>query len=349
MIYLALTWDYELFFNRTYASDEQILIEPTAQILNLLNKHSVQSTFFIDMCMMKQYESYGNDSFVSCLENQIKDIDKSKHEVGLHLHTSWLKAEKVNDEWKFNPKYYKLSFFSEDEIREIVSYGIKRINDILIASGSGNSCTSFRAGGYCYEPEPFLSQVLVDNGVNIDSSVYRYASNRSLNQSFDYTNTPKLPYWFYSSYNRVPERTKNEIIEIPITSVRRTPIMWYLGHKNSLKRIEKRGEASVQIRNNKWKTITEKMLNRFYGAIPLSMDNQNNDLMWNVIKKYRIQDNNHNKFLVAIGHPKFQEKCTIDNLEQFISRCKDTGVIFCTLRKMRNIISESRGGENYDT
>ena len=50
MMYLSITFDYELFFGNNYGSYDDVLFEPTYMLIDELNKKGVSATFFADVC-----------------------------------------------------------------------------------------------------------------------------------------------------------------------------------------------------------------------------------------------------------------------------------------------------------
>ena len=56
---ILLTFDYELFFNETDYSENEVLIGPTYMLDSIMSQYGINGTFFVDMSSIVRYEQLG--------------------------------------------------------------------------------------------------------------------------------------------------------------------------------------------------------------------------------------------------------------------------------------------------
>ena len=165
---IYLTFDYELFFGDHSGSVEKCMLEPTQHLFDLADGENVHYTFFVDVGYLiasSKYAELENDR--TRVERQIKEMIDRGHDVQLHIHPHWQKAEYADGEWKMNTRgAYKISDFTQDEIDEIFG-NYKHYLETLI----GRKVCAFRAGGWCIQPFEAFKEVFTKYELNIDSSV----------------------------------------------------------------------------------------------------------------------------------------------------------------------------------
>ena len=77
MIHLCLTYDYELFFGKSYCSEKEVLIEPTEKLLGMYDEHNIKVTLFADVCSIMRYEELKIGDFSGLAKQQLKDAVNS--------------------------------------------------------------------------------------------------------------------------------------------------------------------------------------------------------------------------------------------------------------------------------
>lgn len=321
MLYILLTFDYELFFNRTYSTNEDILIKPTQDLMDIMSVNGVKGTFFVDTCMLKKFHETGyglEDKIIT----QIHEMHRHKMEVGLHTHMIWESAKLRSNSWIFQPEDYMPSAHSKDVIRENIIYGIELLNKIAAEEGSPN-CISYRAGGFCFEPASFLFDELYDAGIRIDSSVCKYYFKFAYNQKFNYIKVPNKSYWFMEKEILRPQkRNCTSMLEIPITATNKLKYTRIINRLYPSIRVKPKGEGSVLLYNSKMIRYFERLITILKASLFLNADGTDYRTNLEIIKSYLKSADDMDGCVVLIGHPKFQDAATLRNLEQFITESK---------------------------
>mgnify|MGYP001021840965 CR=1 FL=1 len=334
MLNIIISFDYELFFNDMYASEEQILINPTNQILEMLKNNNVNATFFVDTTCITKYIDLGLNCFPIMASNQIKRIFELGNDLQLHLHPIWDKSYYENEKWHFNQDFYTFSNFSDIEIQKIIQKGKNYL--IQTISNDNYKCVAYRAGGFCLKSNRNIIKYLLDEGIFIDSSVLKYSVNKSINQPYDYRKVPEYDNWFYTkSFDYVKNAISDSIYEVPIGSIKRIPKKWIVTKKHKLLSDYKPLGKQSQIDDNS--TNLKKVRNRIKGIfapVQLNGDQLHYKSLNLIVDEYLNKlKNNQDIFISLISHPKYQTLKTINNLENFINHCKNNeNIRFVTMR-----------------
>lgn len=173
-----LTFDIEDWFHildnpKTKAADDwknfSSRLEPNLDlILNLVEKHKTQATFFCVGWIADKHP------------NQIRKISDSGYEIGSHTHLHQLVYEQ-------SPKQF------EEDIKK----SIQSLEDI-----TGKKVTSFRAPGFSITSEtPWAFEILLKYGIEIDCSVFPASRAHGGFNSFG----SALPVWIELNGMRLKE------------------------------------------------------------------------------------------------------------------------------------------------
>nr|CRH04439.1 conserved protein of unknown function [Candidatus Magnetococcus massalia] len=178
-IELYLSADYELFFAQNLLPPEQVLIDPTEQLLQACEAVDAPLTLFCDWASLVRYRQWGEDAFVDAVEAQLKQAIARGHDVQLHLHPHWLRTERKPDgSFVFAPKDYLLGSYEEDpeqryqSMVELIGQGRDYFETLLQPIESSYRCRTFRGGGYGIQPHTEqLFKALQACGMVVDSTV----------------------------------------------------------------------------------------------------------------------------------------------------------------------------------
>ena len=326
MVYIALTFDYELFFNRSWASDREVLIDSTQGIVNMLKKANVLSTFFVDTCMLSRFEMFDYKETYEAILNQLKDISSQGHELGLHLHPIWNTAKYVDDTWCFKPENY---MYRKDDLETIgrdIDYGVNLINSIY--SGIANRrCKSFRAGGFSFYPEGVLYNFLFNYGIRIDSSVCKYRHQNAINQNYSYMRIPNKQYWFFNDGRIKEAKGSSELsmLEVPITATNDFFFKWISRYKYPNLKVAHKGEPSELLYHSTLEKKLDKISKKIFDGLHASLDGMSKERVLGVIEREygkNLNKKSDDTYAVMIGHPKFQSRESLNNIENIISSLK---------------------------
>lgn len=353
MLNIAITFDYELFFGENYLPAEDILFSPTAELLKLFVRTDTRATFFADVCSVPLHQKYNIDSYVNRFTEQIKELYKNKQDIQLHIHSHWLKSVFSNGKWEFDKDSYRIHSFgfnekSSDSVQDIIKKGKKYLVETLEPIDNDYLCIAYRAGGFCIQPTEQLFEILIKNGIYIDSSVLQHSSS---NGFYDYKALPDKVNWWMSSNTGLIEDTdvaRKRIFEVAIGSFRnrlKYPILYsydkrYISFKNDKGTFIDFGIP----KNTPQANLLKRIVNYDRTFTTLSTDSVDALMLIKgidyIYKRYDASKND--LYISLIGHPKLVSDKTIDSLSRLISHVKKNSerYSFVTFRDIYDRISQ---------
>lgn len=334
MLYICLTFDYELFLGKNNSTERDILFAPTAKLAKMLSEEAVSATFFADICSAIQYRKMGIEEYVAEFEMQLQELYASGQDVQLHIHPHWLKSFYADGEWKFDYKNYRIHSFGfdrekENNVYDILQMSIERLNEILNKVDNKYQCIAYRAGGFALQPHKELVEALYDNGIRMDSSIAPYLSSESKMNFYDYENKNIHGSWWISPthewWENAPQ-TPKALYEIPIATENKNPFTFGLRRAFKPDTIklslgQKKGtyvntEDAKSRRINIWKYLSG------YNAISLDAY-QAGFLFEQVLRYYKKNECDKKEvFAAVIGHPKLVTDAYVQNVKNFIELIK---------------------------
>jgi hypothetical protein len=227
---IAVTWDYELFFGDRSGTVEKCMVQPTAELLRIAEKHGASFTFFVDTGFLVQSKSQNiQPESLHKVEQQILSW-QAKHETALHIHPHWEDALWENNKWIFDLKRYKLADFTpEDQMAVVQKYFecLQHYSELPIVS--------YRAGGWCIQPFEPISETFKKLGIRVESSVFQGGKNEKSPYQYDFTSAPNLSRWRFET-NPCSEVKNGFFEELPISAQRYSPLFfWKLFVKGRLR------------------------------------------------------------------------------------------------------------------
>lgn len=338
MTNICLTFDYELFFGKNYGDYDEVLFSPTKMLLDALAEEDVSATFFADVFSALRCRELSIDDYYLKFSRQLVDMDRSGHDVQLHVHPHWIRSDYKNGEWDFNPDYYRIHAFANDQysMESIVVDGIDYLNSTIRVVNPQYRCLAYRAGGFAIQPHKELFRILADKGIKIDSSVaYRLHSNSKTNY-YDFRKM-KAKNWSISSNSTLFDKSDEDksIYEIPIGATRRSLVKKIVSKvmrigSDKLDLSPKRGTyINEESKKAKIKIIWDSIL----GYSSFSTDAYKADYLYQQIKRYAKGSNEID--IAVIGHPKLVDESYCKNLKQLIELIKlDKTMNLCTVTEV---------------
>lgn len=313
---IYITLDYELFFGPKSGSVEKCIIEPTEALLKILDPHGIKANFFVDAGYLVALEKQKADhqklqeDYIK-VTTQIKDLASNGHGIELHVHPHWEDSYYDGEKWVFDTTRYKLSDFGEDEVLDIVT----NYTNVLKRT-AGKSPVAYRAGGWSAQPFSNIGKALKANGVLIDSSVYPQGYYSSHNQSFDFRNIEPYQRDYQFSKNLTKPDAKGEFLEVPISSIKVSPLFFWNFAFKKLKRSTEHNSigdgAAVPMSK---KEALRLMSSSSYSVV--SIDGFKISLIHKALKNYIKKTANEGSFVV-IGHPKAFTPYSLNKLRNFV-------------------------------
>lgn len=354
MLYLCLTFDYELFFGDNFGSCDEILFQPTLKLIDMLSQKKISATFFADVCSVSQSLKYNQTSYVDKFTRQIQYMVQRGQDVQLHIHSHWFYSKWENGTWKFSSKGYRIHEFGfgSEGAGRIIEEGVKYLKHSLQSVKSDYECIAYRAGGFSFQPHQKLVVELYRNGIRIDSSIAPELFSDSETNRYDYRKKVKKINWHISSDLEWWEDSENEmtLLEIPIATINKSVPVFLakrLFMPNSIKLCLAKPRGTY-IKNQTFKENKMKAIIRYVlGFNAISLDAYSADYLYDQVKRFykKIIYKNDNKtdYIVAlIGHPKLIDDRYISNLIKFIELIKyDTRFSFISINEAYRMIRKS--------
>ena len=308
--------DYEIYFGANQGTVDKCIIYPTAELIRIAEKHDVRFCFFVDCGFIlkldefrKQYSQLDKD--YKAITEQVKYLSDTGHDIQLHIHPHWEDSYYDGNKWVIDVTRYKLDDFTVEEIEEIVPRYKKVLTDLV-----ATDVFAFRAGGWCLQPFDKIKKSFIDNGVTLDSSVYKNGFFTSDQYSYDFRNAPdKSVYRFEDDITA--EVKDGFFTELPITSIQNNPLFFWmlflLGRKNPYLHKPLGDGQAMPAPGYRRKLLTKYTIN------PVAVDGYNATLLNKVLRRLIGEKKEH---MVVIGHPKALSRFSIQKIEDFVIKNK---------------------------
>ena len=223
---IFLTWDYELYFGQPTGSAEKCMLEPTEELLRLAKRYNAPMTFFVDCGYLKRLQAQKSQYAAvqkeyDALARQLEHITNSGSEVQLHIHPHWEDSYYDGNAWKMDVRRYKLADFSKEDAAEII-----RSYKHVLEEMAGQNVTAYRAGGWCMQPFTHISDALKENGIRIESSVFKGGYFQTDLYSYDFRNCPEGTRWRFEDDPCV-ENKNGHFLELPISNYSLSPFFFW--------------------------------------------------------------------------------------------------------------------------
>lgn len=308
---IFLTFDYELFFGADSGTVDKCMIEPSNDLMELVKGKNVRYTFFVDIGYIIAAERYPEltEEKDRVIEH-LKTIVSKGHDLQLHIHPHWEKAQWIEGRWKMRARYaYKLVDFPVEEAADIIRRYKKRLEDI-----KGEKMSCFRAGGWCIQPFEHIRKTFLEEGIRVDSSVipgfYMFTDEYALN----FTDVPFKSHYSFEN-NVCKEDEGGNFTEYPIMSFRYNPsFYWRLYLLGKLFPAQHKMIGNGTFISHGSKKYTQLLT---YTNMHLSTDGYYASKLEAGLNKAQ---NLEFEEMVVIGHPKGNTRYSLRKLGEFIDK-----------------------------
>ena len=311
---ILITLDYELFYSGN-PQLESCIINPTNQLLEIVDPLNIKLVFFVDVGYLKCLEKYKNEfpqleKDYQAITQQIKNLCNNGHEVQLHIHPHWEDTFFNGNEWVFDLTRYKLSDFSDSEIMQIVTEYTAILHRI-----SGQEIFAYRAGGWSAQPWEPIGKALKENNVSIDSTVFPQGVMKSKEQWFDFANVNFNKTSWQFSNDLTKEDKDGYFREVAISAYRVSPLFFW---DFAFKRLTKAkghnalSNASARPSNNQIFKLLTRPSNSVVSIDGFKASYLEKAYLW--YKKRMLED------FVIIGHPKAFTPYSLKKFKEFIEK-----------------------------
>jgi hypothetical protein len=324
---IFITLDYEIYFGENHGTVEKCIIYPASELIRIAEKYDVRFSFFVDCGFILKLDEYRKkfpqlESDYKVITEQVKYLADTGHDIQLHIHPHWEDSFYNGEKWIIDVKRYKLADFNETDIADIVYRYKKVLTDI-----TNKHIFTFRAGGWCLQPFSKLKKSFVENGIALDSSVFRNGFYSSEQYSYDFRNAPDKDIYRFENEPEIEVRD-GYFTELPISAIRNSPLFFWklflLGRKNPYLH-KPLGDGRAMAAPGFRKKLLTKFTNN-----PVSVDGYNANLLEKSLG--RLLKRNF-EYMVVIGHPKALSRYSIQMIEEFVKKNKNKHN-FATYSKM---------------
>ncbi|OLB33778.1 MAG: hypothetical protein AUH11_20255 [Acidobacteria bacterium 13_2_20CM_57_17] len=318
MIEFIFTLDYEIYGDGT-GTLRELVYEPAEQLQTLFRKWNAQFVAFIEVAELEKIETYETDQAIHLVKKQIQDLYRNNHEIALHLHPQWCNARRKQDKWVLDYGEYNLCVLPRKRISEIVDRSLHYLRKVV--GQPEFTPLSFRAGNWLFQPTETAASVLAENGIQIDSSVFKGGLQH--NHTLDYRRASRNGYYWKFSSDVNQSDARGSWMEVPIYTemvpLWRVPTTKRMGFARGL---GIHGQGFMQKLNR------GRDLLRFSYPMKLDFCRMNlrelTAMVHRIIQKDR-QDPSSYKPIVAIGHTKdLTDSQTVDDFLAFLRANKIT-------------------------
>lgn len=318
--------DYELFFGSQTGTPENCMIVPTDAVVRVLEKHGAKLTLFVDAGYLLQLRNQSEQfpelaRHYSLIVGQLKRLTANGHDIQLHIHPHWEDSHFDGKQWTVNTQRYRLQDFDTASIFSIT----QRYVEILKAI-SGKPVTTYRAGGWCMQPFELIAPALAENGIKIDSTVYKGGISEDPNRGYDFRNCTSKPFWNFESDPLIEDVT-GSFREIPISTYPHSP--WFFWKMMWVKKFSGGNHASFGDGYVMPQTLgyyIERLTSTTWG--PVSIDGVKASMLTSALK-FHTKNATGGVFNI-MGHPKSLTPYSIDALDKFLT--KTAGLEFITFQ-----------------
>lgn len=226
MYKILFTIDYEIHGNGD-GSPYKMMVEPTERMMRLFDKYGAKLTIMADVAEIlkfKEYkETYGVDKYdYDKVIDQLKYAVTNGHDVQLHIHSGYFKSEFTEKGIRQSWEEYDLANLSYDVIYNRIKMCKDFLETKLQEVNPDYKCIAFRAANWSMVPTKNIAKALINNGILIDTSVFKWGK-RTGRVKFDYFKAPdKLMPWFISENDICEVDQSGRLLEVPIYTERRT-------------------------------------------------------------------------------------------------------------------------------
>lgn len=317
MIECIFTIDYEIYGDGSGALND-LVYEPAEKLKSIFRKWDAPFVVFVEAAELEIIEANGTDPAIEAVKRQVREFYQEGIEIALHLHPQWYNARFQDANWILDYGEYNLCTLKRERIQHIICRALDYLR--VLVGNPGFTPLSFRAGNWLFQPTKTAAEVLVKNGVRIDSSVFKGGLQR--NHRLDYRSSRENGYfWPFKRDVNIPD-THGALIEIPIYTVM-VPCWKMLTAKRVC--LQRKGYSAAR--------SPRQNLNRFLDLLrpwyPLKLDFCRMTLheLTSVTDRV-IRDNQRHpetyKPVVLIGHTK--DLVDLETIDTFLAHLRDSKV-----------------------
>jgi len=323
------TLDYEIHGNGD-GSPMGLMIEPTYRLMDLLEKYGAKVVIFADVAEIlsfkKYFEATGVDKFnYKEIAIQLQSAIRRGHDVQLHIHSSYFKSVYLGGRWVQNWDEYNMADLPYSRISEMVKTSKDFLENLLKQVNPDYCCNIFRAANWSMMPTINVYNALLENGIIIDSSVYKWGRQFG-NVDYDYSDAYSNLFSYKASPQNINLIDENGLLwEYPIYTELQP--FWYFISWIRLFRMVRSKFHKHKLNNfgsqRGPKGYSQSIFALIFKRSPWKLDfNQaTSNQMIGALKRVLKNNSGHNGIIevISIGHSKTFIKCNERSLRRFLA------------------------------
>ncbi len=331
--HLILTVDYELFGDGSGRPGACVL-EPAYRMMRLAECVDASLTFFVEALEFIALSEQERDHRA---RDQLRAALQGGHDVQLHLHPQWSKAESdAQGAWRLDMKRWRIGDLLEEDVRQLLRKGRFWLENEIAAHVAGYRCLAFRAGGWCIQPSEKVIAALLAEGFELDSTVAPGQWRAGRGEWSDFRAAPSLPSWRVTG--DVCQPSGSGLWEVPIAvgniGWRRHLAVLLHGKKQKNAGLAPgcigsyRGPEQSRVEHIRARMVRLRQL----GEVMLDFSTMPADVLIDVSRQWlsRFSTIDEPLPLVAIAHTKNFSASSERNLKIFLAWAKSSGLQFST-------------------
>ncbi len=174
---LHFTLDYEIHGNGD-GNPMNLMVEPTYRLMDLLERYGQRVTIMADIAEILAFERYrakhGRDDYhVEDIRTQLCEAIRRGHDVQLHVHSSYFRAEWHDGAFDQCIEDYNMAALPIERIDDMVGTCVRYLEELLQPIKPDYKVWLFRAANWSMMPTENLYKVLLKYGITADTSVYK--------------------------------------------------------------------------------------------------------------------------------------------------------------------------------
>ena len=225
MLRIVLTLDYELHGNGD-GCPRALMIEPTYRLLRLCDEFEAKLTIMADVAEILKFREYKervrrDDYCYDAIVEQLRHAISTGHDVQLHIHSSYFNARHEGARWTQDWSEYNFASLPYERMDWMVRTSKQFLEDLLAPVDPQYRCIAFRAANWAVNPSQSVVRALLNNGMKIDTSVFKYGRRNGL-VNFDYSQAySQMVPWRANEDDICGRDDTSRLWEVPIYSEKR--------------------------------------------------------------------------------------------------------------------------------
>jgi len=332
MIECVFTIDYEIYGNGQ-GSLRELVYEPAQRLTAVFAEWNARFVNFVEVAELQKIEADGADDASADVRRQVRQMLEGGFEIALHLHPQWCNAALYNGRWILDYSEYNLCNLPRKRIAEMVGGGIAYLRDLL--GVADYTPISFRAGNWLLQPSGPAASVLAENGIRIDSSVFKGGLQRC--HGMDYRPSLRNGYYWNFENDVNTDDPHGALLEIPIHT-EMVPF-WRMVTAKRLGLQQKGNAAAQNVIGRKKPQKLNRIRDHLRFRYPLKFDfcRMTLEELTTTVDSVILRDRRDPatfKPLVAIGHTKDLDD--FETITRFLAYLREKGIKISTLQEIHD-------------